>query len=186
MAAMGWPDGRRRTRGRHGPSASVSNRRLLRPTSSPWWRLAHHGVDTAMMLNKIEKQEFVLRSDVRPRGWASQKKYQEGELRRGAWFSRKNWVKMAGRRRPVAGRCCPNDVVVGEVRVGILRDFTIIWRTSLIALRRAHRRTRRKRWRRRAADNRGTSATNTAWWQGGRGTIIAYRCGHFFISARYS
>lgn len=44
---------------------------------------------------------------------------------------------MAGRRRPVAGRCCPIDVVVGKVRVGISRDFTIfrgVWYNCLRAV----------------------------------------------------
>ncbi|KAF0748481.1 Uncharacterized protein FWK35_00017840, partial [Aphis craccivora] len=43
--------------------------------------------------------------------------------------------------------------------VGMIQYFGVY---SVIACG-PYRRTRRKRWRRRAADNRGTSATNTAW-----------------------
>ncbi len=165
MAAMGWPDGRRRTRGRHGPSASVSNRRLLRPTSSPWWRLAHHGVDTAMMLNKIEKQEFVLRSDVRPRGWVSQKK---SGRRTETWclvqsekLSEDGWPTASGR-WSVLSNWCRSGGGQGRYITGLYNNMGNFANCTAASA----PTDRRKRWRRRAADNRGTSATNTAWWRG--------------------
>jgi len=85
---------------------------------------------------------------------------------------KKKWRDGGHRVRPLMVLFFRGVVVVGQISVVGVAGFLHNWHGGDSIACGPCRRTRQKRWRQRAAGNRDTLTTNTAWWRGDRGTTI--------------